>query len=152
MLVVGAGPGGMQAAIAAASEGLSVLVLEKSTPGGQIGQTPKLENSVFAGGSITGPQFAAMMRKHDNIRLSEHTSIERILYRSNFEDTEVFCRSGKRTFRLDVAALFLCNGLVPDTQWLRGTLPLTDYGQVKVEGNVRTNIPGVYAIGDVREG
>ena len=62
-IIVGAGPGGLQAAIAAASEGLSVLVLEKGTVGGQIGQTPLLENSVFAGGGITGPQFAEMMRK-----------------------------------------------------------------------------------------
>lgn len=62
VLVVGAGPGGMQAAIAASSEGLKTLVLERAKVGGQIGQTPMLENSVFAAGGITGPQFAEMMR------------------------------------------------------------------------------------------
>lgn len=61
-IIVGAGAGGLQAAIAAASEGLKVLVLEKGQVGGQIGQTPKLENSVFAAGGITGPVFAQAMR------------------------------------------------------------------------------------------
>jgi thioredoxin reductase (NADPH) len=63
LVVIGAGPGGLQAAIAAGSEGMNVLVLEKGMVGGQIGQTPLLENSVFSGGGITGPEFAAMMRK-----------------------------------------------------------------------------------------
>jgi len=62
VIVVGGGPGGMQAAIAASSEGLETLVLERDRVGGQIGQTPKLENSVFADGGITGPQFAHMMK------------------------------------------------------------------------------------------
>lgn len=60
--IVGAGPGGLQAAIAAASEGLSVIVIEKGAVGGQIGQTPLLENTVFCGGGITGPAFADMMK------------------------------------------------------------------------------------------
>jgi thioredoxin reductase (NADPH) len=60
--IVGAGPGGLQAAIAAASEGLSVIVIEKGAVGGQIGQTPLLENTVFCGGGITGPDFAQMMK------------------------------------------------------------------------------------------
>lgn len=61
-IIVGAGPGGLQAAIAAASEGLTVLVVEKDKAGGQIGQTPKLENAVFANGGITGPELAHNMR------------------------------------------------------------------------------------------
>jgi thioredoxin reductase (NADPH) len=63
VVVVGAGPGGLQAATAAASEGLDTFVLERAAVGGQIGQTPLLENSVFANGGITGPEFAAMMRR-----------------------------------------------------------------------------------------
>jgi thioredoxin reductase (NADPH) len=64
--IVGAGPGGIQAAIAAASEGLSTLVLERDKVGGQIGQTPRLENSILANGTITGPALAAQMRDRRN--------------------------------------------------------------------------------------
>ncbi len=63
VVIIGAGPGGLQAAIAAASEGLVVLVLEAGKVGGQIGQTPLLENSVFSAGGITGPAFAESMHK-----------------------------------------------------------------------------------------
>jgi thioredoxin reductase (NADPH) len=67
VVIVGAGPGGLQAATAAASEGLTTLVLERGQVGGQIGQTPLLENSVFANGGVTGPEFAAMMRRQAEV-------------------------------------------------------------------------------------
>lgn len=62
--IIGAGPGGMQAAIYAASEGFSTVVLERDKIGGQIGQTPRLEN--FLGQEaegVSGPKFAHRMRK-----------------------------------------------------------------------------------------
>jgi thioredoxin reductase (NADPH) len=61
VVVIGAGPGGLQCGIAAASEGLETLVLERGMPGGQIAQTPLLENCVFARGGTTGPQLALEM-------------------------------------------------------------------------------------------
>ena len=44
MIVVGAGPAGLTAAIYGRRAGKSVLVLEKDTFGGQITFSPKLEN------------------------------------------------------------------------------------------------------------
>jgi thioredoxin reductase (NADPH) len=43
VVVVGAGPGGLAAAVYGASEGLSILVLEKSAPGGQAGSSSRIE-------------------------------------------------------------------------------------------------------------
>lgn len=61
--VIGAGPGGMQAAIFAASEGLSTCIVERDKIGGQIGQTPRLENLVgHNGAGISGPELAENMR------------------------------------------------------------------------------------------
>ena len=44
VLVVGAGPSGLAAAVYGASEGLDVLVLESSAPGGQAGSSSRIEN------------------------------------------------------------------------------------------------------------
>jgi thioredoxin reductase (NADPH) len=44
LVVVGAGPAGLAAAVYGASEGLDVLVLESSAPGGQAGSSSKIEN------------------------------------------------------------------------------------------------------------
>src|SRR4029453_17181548 len=44
MIVVGAGPAGLAAAVYGASEGLDVLVIESSSPGGQAGASSKIEN------------------------------------------------------------------------------------------------------------
>src|SRR5882672_1502631 len=44
MIVVGAGPAGLAAAVYGASEGLDVLVLESDSPGGQAGTSSKIEN------------------------------------------------------------------------------------------------------------
>jgi len=43
VVVVGAGPAGLAAAVYAASEGLNVLVIEQSAPGGQAGSSSKIE-------------------------------------------------------------------------------------------------------------
>ena len=44
MLIVGGGPGGYTAALYAARAGLQVLVLEKLAPGGQMAETPQIDN------------------------------------------------------------------------------------------------------------
>ena len=44
LIVVGAGPAGLAAAVYAASEGLDVLVIETGTPGGQAGSSSRIEN------------------------------------------------------------------------------------------------------------
>ncbi len=59
LVVVGAGPGGLAAAVYAASEGLDVLVLESETPGGQAGSSSKIENYLgfptgISGGALAG--------------------------------------------------------------------------------------------------
>ena len=58
LVVVGAGPGGLAAAVYAASEGLDVLVLETSAPGGQAGQSSKIENYLGFPTGISGQALA----------------------------------------------------------------------------------------------
>src|SRR6202020_396261 len=59
LIVVGAGPAGLAAAVYAASEGLDVLVLETGSPGGQAGSSSKIENYLGFPTGISGLALAA---------------------------------------------------------------------------------------------
>ena len=56
--VVGAGPAGLAAAVYAASEGLSTIVLESTAPGGQAGTSSKIENYLGFPTGISGQALA----------------------------------------------------------------------------------------------
>src|SRR4029079_2232025 len=58
VIVVGAGPAGLAAAVYAASEGLDVLVLETVAPGGQAGSSSKIENYLGFPTGISGQALA----------------------------------------------------------------------------------------------
>jgi len=59
LVVVGAGPAGLAAAVYAASEGLDVLVIEKAAPGGQAGSSSKIENYLGFPTGLSGQELAA---------------------------------------------------------------------------------------------
>ena len=59
LIVVGAGPSGLAAAVYAASEGLDVLVVETSSPGGQAGTSSKIENYLGFPMGISGSELTA---------------------------------------------------------------------------------------------
>ncbi len=59
LIIVGAGPSGLAAAVYAASEGLDVLVVETSTPGGQAGSSSKIENYLGFPTGLSGQELAA---------------------------------------------------------------------------------------------
>jgi thioredoxin reductase (NADPH) len=59
LVIVGAGPAGLAAAVYGASEGLDVLVLESDAPGGQAGSSSKIENYLGFPTGISGQELAA---------------------------------------------------------------------------------------------
>jgi len=58
LVIIGAGPAGLAAAVYAASEGLDVLVLESNFPGGQAGSSSKIENYLGFPTGISGQELA----------------------------------------------------------------------------------------------
>jgi thioredoxin reductase (NADPH) len=58
VVIVGAGPAGLAAAVYAASEGLDVLVLEDNAPGGQAGSSSRIENYLGFPTGISGQELA----------------------------------------------------------------------------------------------
>ncbi len=58
MVVVGAGPAGLAAAVYGASEGLNVLVLETNAPGGQAGSSSRIENYLGFPNGVSGQELS----------------------------------------------------------------------------------------------
>jgi thioredoxin reductase (NADPH) len=59
LIIVGAGPAGLAAAVYAASEGLNVLMIETTAPGGQAGSSSKIENYLGFPTGVSGLELAA---------------------------------------------------------------------------------------------
>ena len=58
LIIIGAGPSGLAAAVYGASEGLDVMVLETSSPGGQAGSSSRIENYLGFPTGISGQDLA----------------------------------------------------------------------------------------------
>jgi len=58
LIIVGAGPAGLAAAVYAASEGLNVLIIETQSPGGQAGSSSKIENYLGFPTGVSGMELA----------------------------------------------------------------------------------------------
>jgi thioredoxin reductase (NADPH) len=89
MLIVGGGPGGYTAALYAARAGMTVLVLEKLAAGGQMGETPKIDNYPGFPDGIDGftlgqtmktqaEQFGAESRFTEVIKLSVAENVKTV--------------------------------------------------------------------------
>jgi thioredoxin reductase (NADPH) len=59
VIIVGAGPSGLAAAVYAASEGLETLIIETESPGGQAGSSSKIENYLGFPTGVSGQELAS---------------------------------------------------------------------------------------------
>lgn len=57
-------------------------------------------------------------------------------------------RATDATTTIDLDGVFVQIGLLPNTEWLEGTLELTPRGEIVVDEHGRTSVPGVFAAGD----
>ena len=57
-------------------------------------------------------------------------------------------RSSGQMQHVDLAGVFVQIGLVPNTEWLKGTLELSRHGEIVIDAKGQTNLAGVFAAGD----
>ena len=94
VVVIGAGPAGLAAAVYGASEGLDVLVLESTAPGGQAGSSSKIENYLGFPTGISGQALAARAATQAE-RFGSDIAIARTA-------TRLVC--DRRPFRIEIGA------------------------------------------------
>ncbi len=87
LVVVGAGPAGLAAAVYGASEGLRTVVLERDAPGGQAGRSMRIENYLGFPAGITGSELAELAVVQVNkfgARLSLPTAVARLTFENRY--------------------------------------------------------------------
>jgi thioredoxin reductase (NADPH) len=87
LVVVGAGPAGLAAAVYGASEGLRTVVLERTGPGGQAGSSMRIENYLGFPTGLTGSDLAnrAILQANKfGARLSVPTSVTRLEFEKTY--------------------------------------------------------------------
>ena len=58
-------------------------------------------------------------------------------------------RTSGQSQRVELEGVFVQIGLLPNTEWLKGTLKLSPRGEIEVDARGETSVPGVFAAGDV---
>lgn len=108
---------------------------------------------------VTLIEFAPQL-KADAVLVNKLMSLPKVTIRTNAQTTEITGASGKVNglrYRnresgdehwLPLEGVFVQIGLVPNTEWLRGTVDLSRFGEIAVDAGGHTNIPGVFAAGD----
>src|SRR2546426_9174056 len=83
LIVVGAGPAGLAAAVSGASEGLRTLVLDSTAPGGQAGSSMRIEKYLCFSTRITGSELtdpAILQANKFGARLSVSTPVSSLMF------------------------------------------------------------------------
>ncbi len=108
---------------------------------------------------VTLVEFADQL-KADAVLVAKLKSLANVSIHLNTQTTEITGEAGKvngmvlrdRSSGQDVTValegVFVQIGLVPNTEWLKGTLALSRFGEIEVDAKGHTNLPGVFAAGD----
>ncbi len=106
-----------------------------------------------------------------NIQLWTHASVSEVHGETHLEEVSVLCSDTNKVERVPASAMFIFIGALPRTDWLSGTIERDERGFILtgsdlMQGGQRpkgwqpdrdpflleTNVPGVFAVGDVRHG
>ena len=127
--------------------------------GGNSGIEAALDLSGIAK-SVTVIEFMPDL-KADKILVEKAEEKENIKILTNFETKKILSEAGKvngmevldRTSNekttISLQGVFVQIGLIPNSQFLKGTVELNDYGEIIVDHLGETSEPGIYACGDV---
>lgn len=124
VIVIGGGPGGYTAALYAARAGFSVLVLEKLSPGGQMGTTDVIDNYPGFSKGINGFELAMQMKEGAE-RFGVKTKLSGVR-EVKLDTPEKQVNTGKESYR--ARAVVLATGAHPRELGLTGERELRGKG------------------------
>ena len=110
-------------------------------------------------GHVTLIEFGAAMRA-DDVLQKKLRSLKNVEIITSGQTTEITGENGKvnglqytdrttgESHHVSLEGVFVQIGLVPNTEWLKGDIELSQYGEIIVDDRGETSIPGVFAAGD----
>jgi alkyl hydroperoxide reductase subunit F len=111
-------------------------------------------------GHVTLLEFGAELRA-DAVLVNKLKSLKNVVIHVQAQTTEITGAEGKvnglvytdrtsgETKKIELEGVFVQIGLVPNSEWLKGTMELTKHGEIVVDPRGQTSVPGVFAAGDV---
>ena len=108
---------------------------------------------------VTVIEFAEQL-KADAVLVNKLNSLPNVTVHTNAQTTEITGDGSKvnglrykdratgTEHHVELAGVFVQIGLVPYTEWLKGTVELSKFGEIVVDAKGHTNVPGVFAAGD----
>ncbi|MDK8462516.1 alkyl hydroperoxide reductase subunit F [Marinobacter sp. SS13-12] len=110
-------------------------------------------------GHVTLLEFASEM-KADDVLQKKLRSLKNVEILTSAQTTEVTGEGGKvnglqytdratgESHHVSLEGVFIQIGLIPNTEWLKGDIELSQHGEIIVDARGETSIPGVFAAGD----
>ena len=98
--------------------------------------------------------------KADAVLVNKLNSLPNVTVHTNSQTTEITgdgqrvngiayrCRVNGETHHVPLEGVFVQVGLVPNTEFLKGTVGLSKFGEIEIDAKGHTNLPGVFAAGD----
>lgn len=129
--VVGGGNSATQAALGLAEKGAAVTLV-----------TPSFTADAYLQDKVAASERITLLQERRAVRIEGGDRVEAFVIRApatGFEEN------------LPVEAVFVEIGLVPSSDLVRHLVRVNDRGEIRVDGNCRTGLPGLYAAGDVTD-
>lgn len=108
---------------------------------------------------VTLIEFADAL-KADAVLVRKLESLDNVTIHVNAQTTEITGANGTvnglsykdrvsgEARHIELEGVFVQIGLVPNTEWLKGTVELSRFGEIVIDAKGHTNVPGVFAAGD----
>ncbi len=129
--VIGGGNSGVEAAIDLAGIVAHVTLLEFDS---QLRADAVLQRKLFS-----LPNVTVLTQALSTEVTGDGNKVNGLLYQD---------RSTQAVKRVELDGIFVQIGLLPNTDWLKGTLALSNRGEIEIDARGQTSVPGVFAAGD----
>lgn len=87
---------------------------------------------------------------NDKITILWDTVIEEILGVDKLTGLRILNTKTGEKKELELQGLFIAIGIIPDSHLVKELLPMSEGGFIPTDANMKTNIPGIFAAGDIR--